>query len=232
MAMTAGCAGGDAEFATKYAPNMRRDGMTVSVFGVYKDGRMSAEAWTELAPRFASALGGAACESLQADPLVVSDRPLASALDDVTRADGVNDELLDVFAPAASGDALLLVTISGHPPSARPANRAADGTPAPYVSQGKQGRGVVNQGRNQPASPNFTGGPSTDVYSVSAALFSVKEHHIIALVAMSYTGKSIDAAMVSFVARLRVELPNLRCQGWKPDAKIDAERVRLARPAE
>lgn len=232
LAASIGCANGGAEFATKYAPNVRRDSMSVSVFGVYKDGRMSAEAWTDVAPGFAAALGGAKCGSLQTEALVVNDRDVATALDDTTRADGVSDELLEVFAPAAMGDTILLVTIAGHPPASGPAIMVSEGQQAPYVSPGRNRRGVpgAGYGKTEPISGGPSRRPDThDVFEVSAALFSVHDHRTVALVTMSYNGKSADEAMAAFTAKLRAELPGMRCEGWKPDVKVDADRVRNAR---
>jgi len=232
IASSVGCAKGGAEFATKYAPNIRRDGMSVSVFGVYKDGRMSAEAWTDVAPSFASALGGASCGSLQSEPIVVNDRDVATALDDTTRADGVSDELLDVFAPAAAGDTIMLVTIAGHPPTNGPTIVASEPRQTPYVSPGRNNRGIPanGYGKTEPISGGPRRPPDThDVFEVSAALFSVRDHHTIALVTMNYDGKSVDEAMAAFTAKLRAELPGMRCEGWKPDVHVDADRVRTAR---
>jgi hypothetical protein len=225
----AGCGAPGADFATKYAPDLRRDGMTVSVFGVYKDGRMNAESWADVSPRFAAALGGRPCDSLQTDALIVNDRDVSVALDDATRSDGVSDELLDVFAPAASGDAIMLVTIAGHPPNAMPMIQSPGAQPGSFSQPGKAGRSI-NSTR---ADPSISAGPAThqsyDVFEVSATLFSVKDHHTVALVAMSYTGKSVDEAMASFVAKLKTELPGMQCKGWKADAKVDADRLRAVR---
>lgn len=231
VATSLGCGvSGGPEFATKYAPNVRREGLSVSVFGVYKDGRMNAEAWADLAPRFASALGSASCGALHTDALLAADHDVATALDDTTRSDGVSEELLEVFAPAAAGETIMVVTIAGRPPG--PTILVSEPRQQPYVSPGRNNRAVPGSGmgRTEPVS----GGPSRhhdshDVFEVSATLFSVHEHHNVALVTMSYTGKSADEAIAAFSAKLRTELPGMRCEGWKPDVKVDAERVRTAR---
>ena len=236
IATSVGCAA-DAQFATKYAPTFRHDGKTVSVFGLYKDGRMNAEAWTDFAPRFSEALGGAQCESLHGDVLLPNDRPVAEAVDDDTRADGVTDGLLDLFAPAAPGEAILVVTIAGRLPTANAANANASAqTGQPRANPrgpGARGAGAAGGG----LSPVESGGPhmyalAQDALEISAALFSVREHHTVAVVAMTYTGKSLDAAMAAFIAKLRAELPGMRCQPWNRDVHVEADRVRAARATE
>ena len=232
-ATSSGCASSDVEFATKYASDFRRDAATVSVFGVYKDGRMNADAWNEVAPRFAPALGGALCESLHGDVLALTDRSVAEAVDDDTRSDGVTDELLTLFTPAASSDAILVVTVAGRLPTTRPPAISSQGQPAPHANpRGLGQRGAAGGGG---LSPVESGGPrvshaSHDALELSAALFSVRERRTVALVAMTYTGKSFDAAIAAFVAKLRAELPGMRCQPWNRDVHVDVDRVRATRP--
>jgi hypothetical protein len=61
---------------------------------------------------------------------------------------------------------------------------------------------------------------------VSASIFSVPQARSVALVAMQYTGKSVDDAMAKFAARLAQSLPSVACVGWNWEAKIDPERIR------
>jgi len=237
LATCAGCAP-TTEFATKYASDFRRDGRTVSVFGVYKDGRMNAEAWSYAAPLFSTALGGGPCESLYGDVLLPNDRSVAEAVDDDARADGVTDALLDLLAPAATGEAVLVVTIAGRLPTTRAPNMsspASASAPSPNPrGLGQRGAGGVSGGG---LSPVASGGPrvsygSQDALEVSAALFSVREHRTVARVVMTYTGKNADEAMASFIVKLRAELPGMKCQPWNREVHVDADRVRATRPAE
>ncbi len=177
----------DAAFATKYGPGFQRDGRTVSVFGVYKDGRMNGETWADLAPRFSAALGGAACESLHGGVLVAGDPTLADAVDDKARADGVTDGLLDLFAPAAPGDAILVVSMAGRLATMRGLGVSTAPPQASAPNQrGLGARGVGSAGGG--ISPVESGGPglfaSSEALEISARLFSVREHRTVAIVAM------------------------------------------------
>jgi hypothetical protein len=232
---SAGCASPSAEFATKYAPSVRREGLTVSVFGVYKDGRMSTDSWADLKPSFATVMGGTPCDSLLTEPLVMEDRDVGTALDDTTRAEGVSDQLLDVFAPAASGDAIMLVTVAGRPPGDSPRTSSLSGTqPASFTQAGKARRSIAGNGRTDLSGVNDPMMPRTsrEAFEVAVTLYSIRDHQTVALVAMTYTGKSVDEAMAAMIAKLRAELPGMRCVGWKPDVRVEAERVRTPRPRE
>jgi hypothetical protein len=228
LSLVAGCGSSDVDFSAKYAPDLRREGTAVSVLGVYRDGRMDAESWNDLGPRFAPALGAASCSVAFDEALLANDRPLADAVTDRAMQDGPTDELLDVFAPAAESDTILLLTVAGHPPSPMPtAKQQAQGSSPPpsAIGGGRRGMGraAYPQGRSAPR-------PSKDAFEVAASLYSVREHKTVGILAMTYTGTSTDAALASFVERLRSELPHMQCRGWKHDVKIDAERVRNLAP--
>ena len=231
VAMGTGCK--DASFATKYGPGFQRDGRTVSVFGVFKDGRIDGDAWSDVGPRFSAALGGAPCDSLHESAVVGGDRTVADAVDDQARADGVTDGLLDLFAPAAPGDAILVLSMAGRLSTMR-------GTGVSYASpqrsRNPRGMGARGAGAGGAFSPVESGDPglyaSRDSLEISARLFSVREHRTVAVVAMTYTGKSVDEAIGSFLARLRTELPGMTCKAWNREVRVDADRVREARPTE
>ena len=233
MVTCTGCK--DASFATQYGPGFQRAGRTVSVFGVYKDGRMNGEAWSDVGPRFSAALGGARCDSLHESVLVAGDPAVVDAVDDQTRADGLTDGLLDLFAPGAQGDAILVVSMAGRLPTTHGVASSAQTQASAPNRKGLGARGAGTQGGG--LSPVETGGPMTpypvqDGLEVSARLFSVREHRTVAVVAMTYTGKNADEAIASFIERLRNELPGMRCQPWNPEVHVDAARVREVRPSE
>jgi hypothetical protein len=210
----ASCGSSDVDFVTKVAKDFRRDGATVSVFGVYKDGRMSADAWKDLAP--ALSLASNACEPAFGDELVATDRVLADAIDDEARSDGVTEELLDAFATAASGDVILLVTVAGQPPKDTTKHVAA---PARPMGGRRRGMGPA------PVRIRTT---NHDALEMSASLYSIRAKKTVAVVAMTYTGKNADEGLAAFAEKLRAELPALRCAAWKHDVKIDVDRIRAA----
>ena len=64
-------------------------------------------------------------------------------------------------------------------------------------------------------------------FSVSASLFSVSEHRSVGLVALAYSGPSVDEAVKKLADRLGVELPGSTCTGWDwGAAKIDDQKIR------
>jgi len=221
----AGC--GDHQFSVQYAPEFSRtDVRTVSVFGVFRDGRISPEAWDQLGPRLSSPFSARVCESAYTEQLVAAEPALSSAVDDYARANGVTDDLLDQFSPMAKGDAILLVTVAGRPPQPIASTGGGPQHQQPTMAgMGRRGGGMGGGARVEP-----TMGPTTDrnSFEVSALLFSTRLHHTVAVVAMTYTGKSVDEAFASFAAKLNTELHGMTCTGWKPDVHVDDQRIREA----
>jgi hypothetical protein len=219
--LSIGC--GDESFNVRYAPDYPRAGSTVSIFGTFKDGRLSAESWEQLGPTLSLPFGQGTCETAYSDKLINGAPALASATDEFARANGVTDELLDQFGPMAKGDAILFITVSGHPPA-----KTNESTPIEPQTSSRSMRGAGRGGMGAgPSSP----GPSrqrspTDVFEVSAALFSVRLHRSVGVVTMTYTGGSVDQALKKFADRLAVEMPRSRCAGWNWDAHVDDEKIR------
>jgi hypothetical protein len=220
----------DADFQLRYAPDFRRDARTVSVLGVYRDGRLSTEAWDELAPKLSSAFGGNACEVAYSDALLKQDPDLASAVDDAARADGVTDELAGLFAPAANADTIAFFTITGAASRALPKTKtggtgAGPNAGSPATMRGGAGR-RSGMGGNLGGPTHIEGGEHKEAFEVSLTLYSVKEKRTVGIVAMSYNGKDPDAGVSVFLDKVRAELPNARCVGWKPDVKVEPEQVK------
>jgi hypothetical protein len=226
----AGCTP-DADFQLRYAPDFRREARTVSFLGVYRDGRMSAEAWDDLAPKLAPAFGGGSCEVVYGDALLKQDPDLASAVDDAARADGVTDDLAALFAPAASADTIAFFTITGLPSRTLPKTRTGSATGAgasassPATMRGGAGR-RSGMGGNLGGPTHIEGGERKEAFEVSLTLYSVKEKRTVGVVAMSYNGKDPDAGVSVFLEKVRAELPNARCLGWKPDVHVEADQVK------
>jgi hypothetical protein len=218
---TAACDQGDAHFAVRYASDFNPARHAVSVLGAYQDGRMSTGAWEDLAPHLVPALGDTPCEA-GFDALTTADPPLAGAIDDFARDDGPTDTLLAQLAPAAKGDSILVITLSGHLPQR---TRADGGAPPPRPSAGggrRAGHGMRSSG------PQGAAGATTDgnVLEISALLYSVAKAQSVALVAMEYSGASVEDAETKFAARLAQAFPSMACAGWDWAGKVDAERIR------
>jgi hypothetical protein len=220
----ASCADDPAKFDVHFASDFAHEGASVSVLGVYKDGRMSAESWPSLGPRLSAPFSRGTCEIAYGDALLSSNAALAQSVEDYATANGVTDDLLAELAPMARADGVLLVTIAGHPPQAlgdAGAPRKASSSSAPAM------RGGGRRGRGRMSAPSGDARPRTDgsVYEVSASVYSVRQRRSVAIVGMTYSGASVDEALAKFTARLAEELPGASCKGWDLAAPVDAEKI-------
>jgi hypothetical protein len=233
LAFAAGCvACGDASFTTRFASDYVRDRHVVSVLGVYRDGRMSSDAWGSIGPKISAALGAQSCNIAYAEPLVSTNGTLWSAIDDYARANGPTDDLLVQLAPAAKGDLILVLTLAGKVraplkgPLAEEASAASSGGGGPGGG-GPGGGGGIMGGRGA-AGPRASRHKDTDTNALdfSASVFSVARGHSVALVSMEYSGSSADEAITLFSAKLARELRGTTCAGWSWDAPVDAAHIR------
>jgi hypothetical protein len=226
IAIMVACDEGDVHFTTNFASDFTPGRHTVSVLGVYKDGRMSSSGWETLAPHVAPALGASRCD-VGYNTLASSNGALADAIDEYARADGPTDDLLTQISPAAKGDLVLVLTFAGKLPQRGPtdagAQRPAAMQPAAGGRAGGRGRhgGALTGGRSKSERP-----VDTDVLDVSASLYSITQARSIALLAMQYSGASLDEAMTKFAAKLAQSFPGTLCVGWNWDVKIDPNRIR------
>ncbi|HXX67450.1 MAG TPA: hypothetical protein VEK07_09730 [Polyangiaceae bacterium] len=210
-----------AAFTTKLASDFAPGGRTVSVLGVYKDGRMSEGGWAILKPHVLPALGGGACMPGY-DVLAPADSPLAQAIDDYTIADGPTDDLLAQLAPAARGDLILVLTLAGRLPTPRKVDVTATSQSASDPRSG--GAAAGGGGRWSNVAP--TGPDDPNALDISASLYSVRDARSVGLLALQYRGDSAEEAMAKFGARLANTLPHAVCADWNRDVKIDPERIR------
>jgi hypothetical protein len=213
------CDATDAHFGVQYASDFAPARHSVSVLGVYEDGRMSPGAWDTLAPHLGPAMGAAPCDAGY-DALMATDGALAGAIDEFARADGPTDDLLSHLGPAAKGDSILVITMSGQLPS-------KNGPPKPRTSAGggrqagpprRRGPSRGAGGVAEPTDPN--------ALEISALLYSVARAQSVAVLAMQYSGASIDDAAAKFAARLAQAFPSMACSTWDWTAKVDADRIR------
>jgi hypothetical protein len=222
----------EAVYDTAFAPDFSPPHHVVSVLGVYKDGRMSSEAWDAIAARVSRSLGAAMCEAAYAQSATSPNHALWSAVDEYTLANGPTDDLLAKIAPAAGGDLVLVVIVAGRLPTPEKINvqdenqnRRATGSLGP---QGGMGAGA-GAGLSRNSGPTFRGpaGPAAvDRLDLSASLFSVPKAASVARVALEYSGESVDEAIAGFTAKLASALPGATCTGWNWEAKIDPEAIR------
>jgi hypothetical protein len=212
--------GCDDSFQVQHAAEFPRGGGTsISVFGVYRDGRLAPEAWDLFRSRLAPLFGTSPCEPGYPDILTPSGTPALQAVDDWSRANGVTDELLDKLSVTAKGNLVLLVTMTGRP-GAKPESGQGVQGPSPVAAPM---RGAA--GRRGSAPPK---GPAAEAPSFEAVgiLFSPKAHKSVAAIRMTYTGQSLEDALDRFMARLGAELPRSTCAGWGGELHVDASDIK------
>jgi hypothetical protein len=219
----AACEPSDTQFHVDYAPVYRKAGGTVSVLGVFREGRMSPDTWDEIAKRISPAFGQAQCPVFYDSSFLTNHHDLAEAVDDYARANGVTDDLVDQLAPAAGGDQILLLTVAGRPLDKKPATDTMTPASAPVTGMpaGRQRSG----GLPPPGAMHVTN-IDRNAFEISASLFSVPDHKSVASVTMGYSGQDANLALAAFIEKLKTSLPGLTCAGWKPDVTVDEKKIR------
>jgi hypothetical protein len=238
--LVAACAAEGSQFTTQLAPDFVPGRQSVSVLGVYADGRMSGEAWERrLGQRLSPSLGAPMCDagySTLSGPSPL----LLSAIDDYTRAEGPSDALLAQLAPAAKGDLIVVVTVAGRvppPPASSSSPRAsAPGNVLGFGGGGGGrgmggggmggGRGGGGRGGGGRAPSSAASAPERSTLEMSASFYSVGQHRPVALVAMQYDGPSFDDAVAKFAQKLAAAMPGTTCVGWDWDIPIDPQHLR------
>ena len=217
----ASAACGDDSFQVRRAPEFPRTAASrVSVFGVYKDGRLAPEAWDPLRSPIKQLFGPTTCEPGYPDLLTASGTPVLQAVDDFSRANGVTDELLDLLATHAKGDYVLLITETGRPGNHVESSPPGGGPAA--LSAGGRGGAAGPAPARKPV-------PDAGSFEMVGVVFSAHAHKSVGAIRMSFSGASLDVALQSFFARLARELPGATCQGWRGDLRLDlADVKRLA----
>lgn len=222
-----GCAG--TTFGVQSAPGWSRANHQVSVFGIKRDGLMMRDGWHALGPEMPAPFSANHCDVAYSAQTFTNKPELIAALDDYVRAHGITDALLAQLAPAAQGDSILLVEISGSP------QHSGDSGPPSAAAMGARGRvgmqgGAFGGGTQQigPTSSDSGGG-----FQVYAVFVSVADKRSVAEIRMHYGGKRIDDALQQFNQRFELEFPGSKCRGWNWAAPVDPAAIKnLAGPAQ
>ena len=189
---------------------------------------MSTEAWEQaFATRLSPLLGTAPCEAAYGSTLLGTNPTVASAIDDYARADGPGDDLLELLAPAAKGDLIVVITLAGRLPSPPSKDAGAGARPSssmPSMGGGRRGGGRGGRGGSRMAGP--TSIPEQSTLEMSASFYSVHQHRPVGFIAMQYDGASVDDALDLFARKLTMTMPATTCAGWNWEAPIDLQRLR------
>lgn len=226
--VTACGAGDDYNFNVNTAANFKTTGATMSVFGVFRDGRMNPETWDELAPKLANVLHNPSCASAISTSLRATSSPIFSAVDDVARSDGITDLMLQKFEPAAQGDNILVLIVDGR--TAKPKEDPVGTTQTTQMGMGGggMGGGGMGRGRGMPRQQSRKEAEKS-IFEMTATLYSKAQHQSVALVSMAYSGQSEDEAVQKFIAKLGATFPSATCAGWNADLAVDPDAIRSAR---
>jgi len=87
------------------------------------------------------------------------------------------------------------------------------------------GRGGFG-GRRPPPASDERSKPERGVSEIAASFFSVRLHHTVSEVSMTYSGRDSEGALKAFVERLGAEMPGVPCRGWDWSAPVDSASVR------
>jgi hypothetical protein len=212
--LTAACAHETARVAM--APGLREARPTISIVGIYREGRLSSESWDLIGPAVSPALGSPMCDAGYTDALRAKAPALYDAIDDAARREGLTGDVYEKLAPGAKGELLMVVQFYGAPPA--PAQRSGRaGAPRPGTSPGSsplRGRhGMSNAGIGGHAPDTFRG--ETPNVQLAASLYSIKERRIVGQIELEMEGRDSDEALHAFVERLGDELKGARCAGWR-----------------
>jgi hypothetical protein len=211
----------DTDFSVNYAPEFSRGSSNVSVFGVFGDGQMNPRAWDYLRRRLSPPFNDDGCVAAYSDDLITATPALSSAVDQSARTNGVTDDLLDQFAPAAKGDTIMLITVAGRPP------QAIDQPLPDSQAQSSRASAASRRGAAANGDPMHKKKVDTDknAFEITASFFSVRLHRSVGLVDMTYSGPNTDEAVKKFAEKLRAEMPSAACSGWNRDIHVDEKRI-------
>ena len=222
----------------------------VSVFGVFRNGRMSPEAWEDFGKVLSEPFSQGICQAAYDVVFTNANPELASTVDDYTKENGVSDDLLDKFAPLAKGDTILVIAINGQPakPAAdvgvkqasQPAQDQSSSGQGNYgnsgagpgggpggrgMGRGGGGRGGMG-GRRPQSAPVQHAKPDKGFWELTAFFYSVRLHKSTRQVDLTQPGQDMDGDLKLFVAKLGTEIPGVPCRGWDRSVKVDGESVR------
>jgi hypothetical protein len=196
----ASCADG-VQLRVQTSPEFAGGNATVSMLGVFHDGRMNVDSWQKASSPVSSALGGSDCAALFTDALQQGDPTLYSEIDTSTQSDGITDDLLAKLAPRAGGD--LIVTVSIHGKTRAATRQEMSRIPRAAVQQPGQAQPVrlVKQ-----------------LLELSASVYSIKQGRSVARMSVVYPSTTFDHAIRRFSTELAAFMPGATCRPWREKA--------------
>lgn len=224
-ALTCSCGEAGVYYDVKFAPGFAPGPTTVSVLGVYQDGRMSNETWNELDARLAPVLGQPSCEAIWGEDFRRSNPDLFEQIDRTSQAEGVTEDMLDRFSEAALGDAIMVISLHvRRAPEVPPTSPGVPGVGLTGTNGSNSQTGPMpgSRGPRPGTPPPRPGAIRPDRWQgqeirLAATLFSAKSHQPMGRIILTYLGTNIDDASRRFAKKVGESLPGSMCKGWKVD---------------
>lgn len=204
---SASCGSADADYRVQYAPGFAPERASVSVLGVYKDGRMSTSYWEKLGPKLSTVLGGKTCDPFFSERLSTEDPKLFAKIEKDAKEEGITQDLVSLVAPHARGELIMVVNVYGRLPTQSKTDTSAG--PQPSYGGGMQGRNAMGRSA-APRTPK-----DDNALVMQADLMSTETREVMGRIALRYTGTSVDDALAKFIEKIKLELPTTACTGWK-----------------
>jgi len=249
----AACATGEGQLEVNVAPALEAaKPESVSVFGIFRNGRMSPEAWEDFGKVLSTPFSQGICKAAYDVVFTDANPELADAIDDYTKENGVSDELLERFAPLAKGDTILLLAFDGQLP--KPAAASADKTAKPAQNPSSSGQGNSSSsgasqgggpgggrgmgrggggmgrggmgGRRPQSAPAANAKPDKGYWEMTAYFYSVRQRKSTRQVELKQQGQDINGDLKLFAAKLGTEISGVPCRGWDSTAKVDGDSIR------
>jgi hypothetical protein len=208
---TTSCAEGSANFHLRYEPGFVPGPTTISLLGVFHEGRMNRETWAQIGPPLSALLGQRTCEVAYGDRLGNADPELYAAIDESVKSEGVTEELLTRLAPAAEGDLILVVSLTGHTTIS---SGIEDGSAPGGGRVPQPGSGSRMRNNRAPGGTQGRGAELPEI-EISGTLFSARSHRRVARIHMAYSGSDLPEAIGKFVRRTGEMVPGSSCRGWR-----------------
>ena len=197
------CGGPGARVVVRHAEPRPTEGSTLSILGVVKEGRMDQDAWRPLASEVLRDRDLSPCEVGYGKLLHATNPEAFQVVTQEVDAVGMGEEVLEMIAPAALGDFILVFQLYD-----RLSGKKGSNIEHPLLAHG---------GGPEPTTsdvPSRVMPERAPAFELSAALFSVRAHHVVVHVSMRYTGPDIAHAVEDFGHKLDAAIPAMACRGW------------------
>jgi hypothetical protein len=139
-----------------------------------------------------------------------------SALEAGTESSGADDELFRMIAPAANGEIILALDVSGRLTAsagdASPPNQSSKPIPALDRWTPPRGGGFTHHSARD--TPRGAVAQTVPDLEVSAAFFSVRLQRTVSSVTMRYSGSSVKDGLRRLADELVMLYPNAVCRPW------------------